>query len=106
MKWIISTFPFDFGIVQVGVHCCAGAAAEVVGTAIWVPMDIVCQRMQVIWNAQRFPCAPYQAQCTHPPDQAQSMYAPPAEYQGLKFKRYNAKVCITAQADIWDSRHA
>jgi len=53
---------------EVGVHCCAGAAAEVVGTAIWVPMDIVCQRMQ-----------------------AQSMYAPPAEYQGLKFKRYNAK---------------
>jgi len=43
---------------------CAGAVADTFGVMIWVPMDIVCQRMQ-----------------------AGSMYTAPGSYQGLRFKQ-------------------
>lgn len=53
---------------EVAVYLCAGAVADAMSCSIWVPMDIVCQRMQ-----------------------ADSLYAPPAEYQGLKFKGFKKK---------------
>lgn len=55
------------------VHLCAGAAAEVVGLSLYLPLDIISQRVQ----AQALPGRP-----------------PPRQYHQMRFKRFDGGVQV------------